>query len=432
MSRLLYSIAWWLALPLALARLWWRGRAEPSYRQHVAERLGFYPPVIAMVPTIWVHAVSVGETRASEPLIEALLAAYPQHRIVLTHMTATGRATGRALVARHPNRVLQSYLPYDTGSMVGRFLMHFKPHICVLMETEVWPNLMAQCARHDIPVALVNARLSARSLARGQRLPVLFGDAARRLTVVAAQTVADASRLAQLGAQNVHVTGSLKFDVAAPVAAVSAGAVLRQQIGARPVLLCASTRDGEEALILEALRHAGLGTTLVLMVPRHPQRFDAVAQLITDAGLTLARRSVLGGAALAPEVQVLLGDTMGEMFAYYAACDVAFIGGSLLPLGGQNLIEACAVGKPVLIGPHTFNFGTVSDQAVAAGAALRVADAAALVAQARRLLGADDERTAMGQAAYQFAVRRRGATVRTMAFLKPLLNEPDTPDTGKI
>lgn len=432
MSRLLYSIAWWLALPLALARLWWRGRAEPGYRQHVAERLGFYPPLTAMVPTIWVHAVSVGETRASEPLIEALLVAYPQHRIVLTHMTATGRATGRALVAGHPNRVLQSYLPYDTGSMVGRFLMHFKPQICVLMETEVWPNLMAQCARHDIPVALVNARLSARSLARGQRLPVLFGDAARKLTVVAAQTVADASRLVQLGAQNVHVTGSLKFDVAAPVAAVSAGAVLRQQIGARPVLLCASTRDGEEALILEALRHAGLGTTLVLMVPRHPQRFDSVAQLITDAGLTLARRSVLGGAALAPEVQVLLGDTMGEMFAYYAACDVAFIGGSLLPLGGQNLIEACAVGKPVLIGPHTFNFGTVSDQAVAAGAALRVADAAALVAQARRLLGADDERTAMGQAAYQFAVRRRGATVRTMAFLKPLLNEPDTPDTGKI
>ncbi len=423
MSSLLYSVAWWLALPLVLARLWWRGRVEPGYRRHVAERLGFYPPLAAgAAPLIWVHAVSVGETRAAQPLVEALLAAYPRHRVLLTHMTATGRATGHALFERYAARVLQSYLPYDTGWMSGRFLDHFAPCLCVLMETEVWPNLIAQCARRRVPVALVNARLSPRSLARGQRLSGLLGQAARSLACVAAQTGADAARIGQLGARNVHVTGSLKFDFPVPAAAVSRGAALRSQIGSRPVLLCASTRDGEEALILDALRRRDLGATLLVIVPRHPQRFEAVAQLIAGRGLKLARRSVLAEAALAAEVQVLLGDSMGEMFAYYAASDLAFIGGSLLPLGGQNLIEACALGKPVLFGPHTFNFSAVSEDAIAAGAARRVADADSLLAQAQHLLQADDERAAMGRAAREFALRHRGAAARTMALLAPLLD----------
>lgn len=421
--RFLYSLAWWLALPLVLARLWWRGRFEAGYRQHVAERLGFYRRVVAdrQRPCLWVHAVSVGETRAAEPLIDSLLAAYPEASILLTHMTPTGRATGKALFGKHGARLVQCYLPYDTGWMVGRFLAYFKPRLCVLMETEVWPNLIAGCVRHDVPVMLVNARLSERSLAKAQRLSGLMREAAQGFSCIAAQTEADAARLRQMGAANVHVTGSIKFDVAPPQEMLIQGAALRGQIGSRPVLLCASTREGEEALILDAMQACDLQQVLVVIVPRHPQRFDEVARMAALRNIMLCRRSELGTAWVGPEVRVLLGDTMGEMFAYYAACDVAFIGGSLLPLGGQNLIEACALGKPVLIGPHTHNFLAISADAVTAGAAIRVADAPALLQQAGRLLQSDVERIVMGAKAKAFAEQHRGATARTIDLLKPLL-----------
>ncbi len=419
--RFLYTVVWWLALPLVLGRLWWRGRKEPGYRRHMAERLGFYGADAPAMPLIWVHAVSVGETRAAEPLVDALLQAYPSHGILLTHMTATGRATGGALFGKYGARVTQCYLPYDTGWMVGRFLRHFAPRLCVLMETEVWPNVMAQCARHRVPVVLANARLSERSLAKARRLAALMTEAARNLTCVAAQTEADAARIRQLGAPDVQVTGSIKFDVTPPQQMIALGAALRAQTGQRKVLLCASTREGEEALILDALGHAGPGDTLVVIVPRHPQRFDEVARMIAAHGFRLQRRSELDNRLVPADVQVLLGDSMGEMFAYYAACDVAFIGGSLLPLGGQNLIEACAVGKPVLIGPHTFNFSAISEDAVAAGAARRVEDAQAMIACARHLLQADQERADMGQRASAFAQQHRGATARTMALLESLI-----------
>ncbi|RJG03769.1 lipid IV(A) 3-deoxy-D-manno-octulosonic acid transferase [Noviherbaspirillum sedimenti] len=424
--RRLYSFAWWLALPLVLARLWWRGRREPGYRRHVSERLGFYRGIDRSVaagrPLLWVHAVSVGETRAAEPLIDSLLAAYPDAAVLLTHMTPTGRATGRALFGKHGARLVQSYLPYDTGWMVRRFLSHFQPRLCVLMETEVWPNLIAGCVRQHVPVMLVNARLSERSLAKAQRLSGLMREAARGFSCIAAQTEADAARLRQMGASNVHVTGSIKFDVAPPQEILIRGAALRGQIGSRPVLLCASTREGEEELILDALLQCDLQQALVVIVPRHPQRFDAVARMAALRNIMLCRRSELGSAWVGPEVRVLLGDSMGEMFAYYAACDVAFIGGSLLPLGGQNLIEACALGKPVLIGPHTHNFLTISADAVDAGAAIRVADAPAMLQQARRLLQADVERIVMGAKAKAYAEQHRGATARTMALLKPLID----------
>jgi len=419
MIRLLYSIAWWLALPLVFGRLWWRGRKEPGYRQHMAERFGFYARRPAQ-RRIWVHAVSVGETRAAEPLIDALLHTYPEHAILLTHMTPTGRATGKALFGKHGDRLMQCYLPYDTGWMVGRFLRHFKPDICILMETEVWPNLIAQCVSHRIPVALVNARLSERSLRKAERLSALMGDAARGFSCVAAQTEADAERLRKFGAPNVHVTGSIKFDVTPPEQALATGAALRSLVGNRPVLLCASTREGEEELILDALKGADLGDALLVIVPRHPQRFDEVAAMIAARGLKMQRRSTLTS-PLPEDVQVLLGDSMGEMFAYYTACDVAFIGGSLLPLGGQNLIEACAVGKPVLIGPHTFNFSVVSEEAIAAGAAVRVADADAMLRAALHLLRAHEDRVRMGQLALAFARQHRGATERTIALLAPLI-----------
>jgi 3-deoxy-D-manno-octulosonic-acid transferase len=468
--RVFYSVMWVLALPLVLLRLWLRGRQEPGYRQHWGERLGFYgassralpalPSSAVVAPlSIWVHAVSVGETRAAEPLIDALLAQYPASRIVLTHMTPTGRATGKALFAKHGARLVQSYLPYDTAGMVRRFIRHFQPSICILMETEVWPNLIGQCVRAQVPVVLANARLSERSLRKASRFGRLLVDAARGISLVAAQTEADAARVRALGVANVAVTGSIKFDVVVPQAALATGAALRARIGARPVLLCASTREGEEAPILDAFRQARAALpadVLLLLVPRHPQRFDEVEKLIAERGLQVQRRSrlQLDGGAVRPSrtatasapgnvpparealsakealpaavdilpaaVDVLLGDSMGEMFAYYAACDCAFVGGSLLPLGGQNLIEPAALGKPVLIGPHTFNFALVTEDALAAGGAERVADASALMAQAARLLGDHTARAAMGARALAFANQHRGATARTLALLPAL------------
>lgn len=422
LMRALYSVAWLLALPVALLRLWWRGRKEPGYRQNVAERLGFYALPKPNRPLIWVHAVSVGETRAAEPLVDALLAAYPEHAILLTHMTPTGRATGAALFAHHGERVVQSYLPYDTDGMTARFLHHFAPRLGILMETEIWPNLIAQCVRQQVPLALVNARLSERSLKRGQRFAALMKEAASGIACVAAQTEADATRLRLFGTAHVEVTGSVKFDVTPPEESSALGSSLRSRFGNRPVLLCASTRDGEETLLLDALPLLDVPDALLVIVPRHPRRFDEVANLIAARGLHMQRRSALAdNSTLSANVQVLLGDSMGEMFAYYAACDCAFIGGSLLPLGGQNLIEACAVGKPVIVGPHTFNFGAITEDAVASGAALRVADAAEAMQRANHLLANAGMRDQMGKIALSFAQRQHGATARTMALLAPLL-----------
>jgi 3-deoxy-D-manno-octulosonic-acid transferase len=424
--RLFYSLMWWLALPLVLTRLWLRGRKEPGYRQHWAERLGFYPRATAtssFSPVLWVHAVSVGETRAAEPLVDALLAEYPQGRIILTHMTPTGRATGKALFAKHGDRLVQSYLPYDTGSMVSRFIRHFQPSVCILMETEVWPNLIAVCNARKVPVVLANARLSERSLRKATRLGSLLLDAARGISLVAAQTEADAQRVRSLGVQRVEITGSIKFDVVVPEAALAIGAALRSAIGQRPVLLCASTREGEEELILSAFESARAtlpADVLLLIVPRHPQRFDEVEKMIAARGLKVQRRSQLPLDGSVLQADVLLGDSMGEMFAYYAACDIAFVGGSLMPLGGQNLIEPAALGKPILIGQHTFNFELVTEDALAAGGAQRIADADDLMATAARLLNDSSARETMGLNAQSFANQHRGATRRTLALLQKI------------
>lgn len=425
MIQHLYTLAWRLALPLVLGRLWLRGRQEPGYRRHWNERLAVYGRRAANDEplTIWVHAVSVGETRAAEPLVEALLQAYPRGRILLTHMTPTGRATGKSLFGKHGARVVQSYLPYDIPALVRRFVAHFEPRLCILMETEVWPNLIHVCGRQGVPVVLANARLSERSLRKAQKLGKAIRDAAAGISLVAAQTDDDARRIRTLGAANVAITGSIKFDVVVPPAALATGTQLRNQFGlGRHVLLCASTREGEEELILDAFRTAALpADTLLLLVPRHPQRFDAVEALVRERSLTVQRRSALfDGTIVDASTRVVLGDSMGEMFAYYATCDVAFIGGSLQPLGGQNLIEAAALGKPVLIGQHTFNFAQVTEDAIAAGGALRVPDAADLMAQAARLLADDVARRTMGQHALAFANQHRGATARTLALLPAL------------
>lgn len=413
MARLLYCLALYLGLPLVWLRLLWRSRRQPEYLQHLEERWGFYGRRPAK-PCIWVHAVSVGETRAAQPLVEALLAAWPGHVLVLTGMTPTGRDTGRQV---YGDRVLQAYLPYDYPGAVGRFFGHFRPRFGVLMETEVWPNLLAAARAAAVPVALANARLSERSARGYARFAGLARPAFASLAAVAAQTEADAARLRGLGAREVEVCGNLKFDVTPPPDKVELGRQWRTALGGRPVWLAASTREGEEPLVLEAYARLAASGTLLVLVPRHPQRFDEVAGLLAGAGYAVQRRSAgLPG----PDTQVWLGDSMGEMAAYYSLADVAFIGGSLLPLGGQNLIEAAACGCPVLIGPHTFNFTQATEDAIASGAARRVANAGELGEQAEELLADRRRLDAMRSAAGAFAAAHRGATARTVALISRL------------
>lgn len=412
-TRLAYTLLLYLLLPYVLLRLAWRARRQSGYLRHIGERFGRYSTE-PDGPLIWVHAVSVGETRAAEPLIQALRARYPQHRILLTHMTPTGRETGEALFG---SGVLRCYLPYDYPGAVARFLAHFRPRAGILMETEIWPNLIHACCARSIPLHLVNARLSEKSLVGYRRFAGLARASLARIALVAAQGLEDARRLGELGARGVLVTGSIKFDITPPPEQLELGRALRRSFGvSRPVLLAASTRDGEEALLLDALPRMGLPDLLVVIVPRHPQRFDEVARLLESRGVRYQRRS--GRAEIASGTRVVLGDTMGEMFAYYAACDVAFIGGSLLPLGGQNLIEACAVGKPVLTGPSTYNFAEAAELAIAAGAAIRLSDAAGLVREATRLLNDPEAARRMSEAALAFCAAHRGATARVLELIR--------------
>jgi 3-deoxy-D-manno-octulosonic-acid transferase len=370
--------------------------------------------VQAQQPSIWVHAVSVGETRAAEPLIHALLRKYPQHRILLTHMTPTGLETGAVLFG---DNVTQCYLPYDFPFAVARFLDHFKPVCGILLETEIWPNLIHACHTRKLPIYLANARMSEKSARRYARFGKLAASCLNELSGIAAQSVADADRLKALGATAVAVTGNIKFDITPDAALLARGATWHEQWGgARPVLLCASTREGEEDLLLQALQQTVVPNLLTLIVPRHPQRFDEVAALIERAGLVYQRRSA--DRPVAPQTRILLGDSMGEMFAYYAACDVAIIGGSLLPFGAQNLIEACAAGRPVIFGPHTYNFSEAAQLALDAGAAIRVEDAANALDAARTLLLDRARMQRMGQAGLLFARNHSGATARIVEMIK--------------
>jgi len=407
-SRFSYASLLLVAFPYTLLHLLWRARHQPAYLQHWGERFGFYA-IRPDKPVIWLHAVSVGETRAAVPLVEALQARYPRHRILLTHTTPTGRATSESLFGE---RVLRAYLPYDYHFAVRRFVRHFQPAIGLLMETEIWPNLIDACHASGTPVLLVNARLSARSARRYAWLGALVRSSLGKLAAVVAQTRADADRLSQLGAPHVEVAGNLKFDCAPPPAQLQAGERLRAQLGsARPVFVAASTREGEEALMLDALERVALPDLLTVIVPRHPQRFDEVAALLERRGIVYQRRSA--AQPVAAQTAVLLGDSMGELFAYYRAADVAFVGGSLLPFGGQNLIEAAAVGCPVLIGPHTWNFADIARQAIACGAAQRVVDGAGLARELKGLLGDPLRRRQMSEAALAFSRAHRG-TVRRL------------------
>ncbi|MDC8784442.1 3-deoxy-D-manno-octulosonic acid transferase [Roseateles koreensis] len=426
-----YSTALRLLTPAYLLRLWRRGGAEPLYRQHLAERLGRYDTPAPARGWLWIHAVSLGETRAAAALLDALRAREPQLRVLLTHSTATGREAGAALLKAGD---AQAWLPYDTPGAVQGFLRHWQPRLGVLMETEVWPSLQAACAALNIPMVLANARLSARSLRRGLRFGALLRPAAQSLRLALAQTEADAQRLQQAGAPAVQVMGNLKFDMAVDPALLARGRAWKQSLR-KPVLMLAVSRDGEEAALLQAWKAQTTATShaqmppqpqplpLLLLVPRHPQRFDEVAALVANAGLRLARRSAW---ATRPddqpsdddlEAQVWLGDSMREMALYYGLADVALLGGSFAPLGGQNLIEAAACGCPVVMGPHTFNFTEASALAEEAGAAHRVADLPAGLDTALQLCRDTPARQAMAATALQFATQHRGAADRMAAVI---------------
>lgn len=409
LARALYALALRLATPAYLARLWWRGRHEPGYREHLAERLGFGP--VQAPGRVWIHAVSLGETKAAEPLIAELRAREPGLRLLLTHGTATGRAAGRALLR---DGDAQAWLPWDTPGAVRRFLARHRPAVGVVMETEVWPALLHGAQRAGIPMVLANARLSARSERQGRRFAALLHPAMASFDAVLAQTEADAARLRASGARGVGVAGNLKFEIALRPDVLARGAAWKAALG-RPVLLAAVTREGEEAALLAAWRAAPRGDALLAIVPRHPQRFDEVAALVTAAGFSLARRSAFSAdtpAAEAGRAEVWLGDSMGEMPAWYALADVALLGGSFAPLGGQNLIEAAACGCPLLMGPHTFNFALAAELALEAGAARRAASLDAAVAQALPLLHDAPARAAMAAAGRAFASAHRGAAAR--------------------
>lgn len=417
-SRAAYTALLWLATPWVFWHLASRARRQKDYLSHVAERFGRYR-LRPKKPVIWLHAVSVGETRAAAPLVERLLNAYPGHCVLLTHMTPTGRAAGEQLFG---DRVLHAYLPYDYPFAVKRFLDHFRPTVGLLMETEIWFNLIHICKRRGIALLLVNARMSQKSSAKYARFQELTRTALEELSGVAAQSEADAKRLVALGAPSVTIMGNLKFDLAPPEAMVALGQRLRERWGReRPVFLAASTRPGEEALILDAAQKSGVPELLTLIVPRHPQRFEEVARLLEERGLRFQRRS--REEPVAADIQVVLGDSMGEMFAYYSACDLAFVGGSLLPFGGQNLIEAAACGKPVLVGPHTYNFEEATRLAIESGAALRVGNDEDLGKALRELMADAQRRSAMGEAGLRFWARRQGASGRVMELLRPLLQD---------
>jgi 3-deoxy-D-manno-octulosonic-acid transferase len=429
-ARVLYNVLGYAALPFLPARLWLRGRREPGYRSRIGERFGRYTTAAVGAPLVWLHAVSVGETRAALPLVQRLSASYPAATILLTHMTATGRETGRALFGE---RVTQAWLPYDLPFAVDGFLSHFRPAVGFLLETELWPNLIAKAHHAGIPLFLINARLSEPSARAYARFPALARPMLGRLAGIAAQSAADAGRLASLGAAEPVVTGNLKFDVRVPDAALSLASEFKHRFGSRPLWVAASTREGEEALIVDALARFSMPkNSLLIIVPRHPQRFEAVADLLRARGIPFARRTE--NRAVTADLRVVLGDSMGEMLAYYAASDLAFVGGSLLPLGGQNMIEPLAVGTPVVIGPHTFNFSDAAQGAVSAGAARRVGNADELLAEVARLLSNPIELATMRDRARSFHAAHRGAADRLWRWLEPrlaaTLGAPILPDRG--
>ena len=445
MIRAVYSLLMRLAQPLMRAKLRRRAVAEPGYAVAMDERFGLYatatPNPAPGQALVWVHAVSLGETRAAAILVKRLREQRPGMRLLLTHGTATGRAEGAALVQEGD---VQAWQPWDTPGAVEKFLTHFKPRIGILMETEVWPNLAAACRSRQIPLVLANARLSEKSYRQALRLAWLARPAYRALAAVWAQTEADAARLNNLGAPVAGVLGNLKFDATPNPQQLEQARAWRRQL-AQPVVLFASSRDGEEAALLAILKDSAHPASAAaravqwLIVPRHPQRFDDVAAMASAHGFAVSRRSTWGNGLpipaaaaesapdLAARATIWLGDSLGEMPVYYGLASVALLGGSFEPLGGQNLIEAAACACPVVMGRHTFNFAEAALLALEAGAAQRASGLAEAVQMALSLAADATRLQAARTAAQTFTAAHRGATAQLVQAIEAMLANPPIP-----
>jgi 3-deoxy-D-manno-octulosonic-acid transferase len=418
--RLIYNVLIYLAAPLALLMHLWRGLRDPSYRERLGERFGFGP--VLPGETIWIHAVSVGEVQAAESLVKQLLVRHPRHLLLLTTVTPTGAARARQLFG---NSVSLRYVPFDLPGSVRRFFDRVRPRLAMILETELWPNLYAECGRREVPLVLASARISPRSVKRYRRLVPLFRQTLSHGIVIAAQSETDAMRFRSIGASpaRTHVTGNIKFDFQPPPGIEERGARWRESSApGRPIWVAGSTHEGEEEMILDAHRVVlqQFPEALLLLVPRHPQRFEVARDLLIRRGEAFTSRS--SGVAIPRSTAVMLGDTMGELMMFYAAADVAFVAGSLMPVGGHNLLEPASLGRPVLTGPHNFNSEAVACLLLDAGAARVVADTRQLGEAVSGLLGNTELRNSMGAAGRGVLDENRGALDRLMKLVDPLLS----------
>lgn len=425
MYRFIYTLILYSLLPFIVLRLGWRGRANSAYRQRWRERFAlkrFNVPKQAQA-VIVLHAVSVGETMAARPLVEQLLKTYPEHCIYLTSTTPTGSSTVQRLFGE---RVTHSYLPYDLPGAVARFLDQVRPCLFLVMETELWPNLYAGCAQRGIPLMLVNARLSTRSVRGYQRVAGLVNQTLQAVQLIAAREQQDAQYFQQLGAaaERIQVCGNIKFDLSFPEQALQQAQAWRQQWGTRPVWVAASTHAGEDEQLLKI--HAQLRQRwpdlLLILVPRHPERFEAVAALCAAESLTLVRRSQQATPQPNATTAVLLGDSMGELQSWYAAADMAFIGGSLVDVGGHNPLEAAWCAVPTLTGPYSHNFVDIYPPLIAAGGAVQVESASDLADHLAAWLTNPSERQEAGRAAQQFMQAQQGVVVQLMSHIQSLMS----------
>ena len=415
MPRYLYSAIFYCLLPFILLRLLFRGLAAPNYRKRWRQRFGFFTPPESAKETIWLHAVSVGETLAAVPLVKALQVKYPDHRLLITCMTPTG---SDRITAAFGDSVDHSYAPYDMPDAVARFIQRVQPKMLIIMETELWPNTIAACHKRQIPVILANARLSEKSARGYARVRGLSGPMFAQLTAVAVQHEDDGTRFAALGlpADNLHISGNIKFDLDLNAEIRQAAESLKPQWrgeNQRPILLAASTHRGEDEIILQAFGQIKqrVHNALLVLVPRHPDRFNQVGDLCLDAGYSLARRSSNDPVE---QADILLGDSMGELMTFFGACDIAFIGGSLVSNGGHNMIEPAAWGKPTLSGLSVFNFAEVSRLLAEAGGLALVEDTVALAETVIELIENPERAQQMGQQAQQVAEANRGALERLL------------------
>lgn len=427
--RALYTALFYLAIPIVLIRLFWRGRRNPAYRQRISERFGLYHNGTATVqPSIaWIHAVSVGEVESAIPLIRELRRLRPESHVLFTTTTPTGSARIQAMLG---NNVRHCYLPYDLPVSINRFLRHFRPQIAIMFETEIWPNLFAACASRSVPLFIVNGRLSLRSVKGYRRLGPLVNETLAHVTGIAAQTEEDARRFVSIGASPDRVThaGNIKFDLDLPENSLKQGVRDREHLfGDRPVLIAASTHEGEESLMLSidlALRNR-FPQLMLILVPRHPERFPDVEALCRSRGYAVVLRTA--GRACTRDDQIFLVDTMGELKRFYATADVAFVGGSLVPIGGHNVLEPAALGIPVLFGPHVDNFREICSALTAAGGSLACEDETAVVRHTESLLADAKLRVTMGACGRSFVATNRGALGRIVSLIEPYMRAATAP-----